>query len=231
MSPREVGLDRVVMTMGANFGDVNNDGFLDIYLGTGSPSYASLVLNILYLDRGGKYFADITASSGTGSLQKVHGTAIGDIFNTGQPAIVLEQGGTGGGDRYYTAPSRNPGTGSNWISIKLVGVKTNRSAVGARIKLTVEGPGHAAGSISRDGNPGGSFGSSPLRQHLGLGKATRVDTLEGWWPTSNTQEVFHNVDSNQYIEVHEFAKEYLKLDREPVRVVPRVASGWVAWHR
>lgn len=104
---KEVGLDRVVMTMGANFGDVDNDGFLDIYLGTGAPSYAALVPNILYLNRAGKYFADITASSGTGLLQKGHGIAMGDIFNTGQPAIAVEQGGMGGGDGYYTALFRN----------------------------------------------------------------------------------------------------------------------------
>jgi hypothetical protein len=217
---KEVGLDRVVMAMGANFGDVNNDGFLDIYLGTGSPSYASLVPNILYLNRGGKYFADITASSGTGSLQKGHGIAIGDIFNTGQPAIIVEQGGMGGGDRYYTALFRNPGTGNNWVSIKLVGVRTNRAALGARIKLILAEPGQSPRSIYRDINSGGSFGSSPLCQHIGLGKATRIDTLEIWWPTSNTRQVFHNVNSNQYIEVREFAKEYVKLDRRPVRVLP-----------
>ena len=215
---KEVGLDRVVMAMGANFGDVDNDGFLDIYLGTGSPSYASLVPNILYLNRAGKYFADITASSGTGSLQKGHGIAIGDIFNTGQPAIVVEQGGMGGGDRYYTALFKNPGTGNNWISIKLVGIKTNRAALGARIKLTLDEPGHSARSIYRDVNSGGSFGSSPLCQHIGLGKAARIDTLEVWWPTSNTRQVFHNVNSNQYIEVHEFAKEYVKLNRRPVPI-------------
>ena len=128
---KEVGLDRVVMAMGANFGDVNNDGFLDIYLGTGSPSYASLVPNILYLNRGGKYFADITASSGTGSLQKGHGIAIGDIFNTGQPAIIVEQGGMGGGDRYYTALFTEPRDGQQLGQHKARGCKNEPSCAGS----------------------------------------------------------------------------------------------------
>ena len=216
---KEVGLDRVVMTMGANVGDVNNDGYLDIYLGAGSPPYAALVPNILYFNHEGKYFTNITASSGTGSLQKGHGVAIGDIFNTGQPAIVVEQGGMGWGDKYYTALFRNPGTGNNWISIKIVGVKTNRSAIGARNKLIVQDKGHSTRPIYRDVTSGGSFGSSPLCQHIGLGKASQIDTLEIWWPTSNSRQAFHNVSPNQYIEVHEFAKEYTKLKRRPAPVL------------
>src|SRR5207247_1674767 len=66
----EVGLARVFMPMGANFGDVDNDGFLDFYLGTGSPSYGALVPNVLFRNQDGKHFVDITASSGTGHLQK-----------------------------------------------------------------------------------------------------------------------------------------------------------------
>jgi hypothetical protein len=208
------------MTMGANFGDADNDGFLDIYLGTGAPSYAALVPNILYLNREGRYFADVTASSGTGSLQKGHGVAIGDLFNTGQPSIVVEQGGMGGGDRYYTAVFQNPGTANNWISIKLVGVKSNRSAIGARIKLILQNPDGSARSIYRDVNSGGSFGASPLCQHVGLGRSARILTLEVWWPTSNTRQVFRNVNPNQYIEIHEFVQEYRKLVRRPVPVPP-----------
>jgi len=86
--------------------------------------------------------------------------------------------------------------------------------------LILAEPGQSPRSIYRDINSGGSFGSSPLCQHIGLGKATRIDTLEIWWPTSNTRQVFHNVNSNQYIEVREFAKGYVKLDRRPVRVLP-----------
>ena len=63
---RQAGLDKVFMPMGANFGDIDNDGFLDIYLGTGNPSYGSLVPSVLLHNQGGKSFADVTTSSGHG---------------------------------------------------------------------------------------------------------------------------------------------------------------------
>ena len=61
---REVGLDRVFMPMGCNFGDVDNDGFLDFYLVTGAPSYAALVPNVLFGNHDGQYFVDVARSSG-----------------------------------------------------------------------------------------------------------------------------------------------------------------------
>ena len=75
----EVGLDKVFMPMGANFGDVDNDGFLDIYLGMGSPSFASLMPHVLLRNNEGKSSSDITASSGTGELHKGHGIAFADL--------------------------------------------------------------------------------------------------------------------------------------------------------
>ena len=81
---KEVELDKVFMPMGANFGDVDNDGFLDIYLGTGNPSYGSIVPNVLLRNNEGKKFVDITASSGTGELHKGHGVAFADMSNSGQ---------------------------------------------------------------------------------------------------------------------------------------------------
>jgi hypothetical protein len=215
---REAGLDRVFMPMGANFGDVDNDGFLDFYLGTGDPSYASLVPNVLFKNMNGKYFADITTSSGTGSLRKGHGVAFADIFNDGQPCIFENIGGSTPGDKYFCSLFRNPGTGNNWISVKLVGVKTNRAALGARIKLTLASGGGKTQFFYRDVNTGGSFGGSPLQQHIGLGKASRIETLEIWWPTSKTRQIFRNLNVNQFIEVHEFAKDFVRLKRRSIKL-------------
>src|SRR5262245_59319237 len=184
---RDVGLDKVFMPMGANFGDVDNDGFLDIYLGTGNPSYGSLLPNVLLHNKHGTTFVDITASSGTGELHKGHGVAFADLDNDGDDDIVAEIGGATPGDSHPLRLFENPGHGNDWINLRLVGVKTNRAAIGARIKLTVENEGRGTRSIYRLVGSGGSFGASPLEQHIGLGKSARIVDLEIWWPGSNTR--------------------------------------------
>ena len=216
----QVGLNQVTMPMGANFGDVDNDGFLDFCLGTGAPSYGALVPNMLFRNVKGKRFVDITSSSGTGCLQKGHGVAIGNLFHDGQPAIYVQLGGMVPGDRYYNALYKSPGNQNNWIDVKLIGVRTNRAAIGARIKLTVEDEVHQRQNIFRDVNSGGSFGASPLQQHIGVGKATRILTLEIWWPASNTRQAFRDVRVNQYIEVKEFAENYMQQLTRPARRSP-----------
>jgi hypothetical protein len=206
---QEVGLNRPLQAMGANFGDLDKDGCLDIYLGTGAPSYAALVPNVMLRNEEGKYFADITMSSGTGHLGKSHGIAFGDIDNDGSEDILLQVGGMLPGDRFYNVLFKNPGRhGNNWIDVRLIGVKTNRAAIGARIKLTLENPDGTRQFVHRDVRSGGSFGASPLRQHIGLGKATRIKTLEIWWPTSNNRQTFHNIACNQAIEIKEFEPDY-----------------------
>lgn len=214
----EVGLDKVFMPMGANFGDIDNDGFLDIYMGTGNPSYSSLVPNVLLHNKEGKSFVDVTASSGTGELHKGHGVAFADLDNDGDEDIIAEIGGATPGDSHALRVFENPGHGNDWINLKLVGTKTNRAAIGARIKVTVENAGQGTRSIYRTVGSGGSFGASPLQQHIGLGKTARIVDIQIWWPTSNTRQHFNNVEKNQFLEVKEFAQEYSKLERRPYRL-------------
>ena len=211
---KAVGLDKPYATMGSNFGDFDNDGFLDFYLATGDPQLSMLVPNRMLKNVGGKRFADITGTSGTGHLQKGHGVACGDLRRDGHIDLFVQSGGAINGDKYHNVLFLNPGQGNNWLTVKLVGKKTNRPAIGARIKAVTDGDNPL--TVHRHVSSGSSFGANPLQQTLGLGKANRVATLEIQWPTSQTTQVFHNVDVNQAIEITEFADDYRKLNWTPL---------------
>ncbi len=169
----QAGLDRVYMPMGSNFGDVDNDGYPDIYLGSGSPSYAATVGSVLLLNQQGRRFVDITASSGTGELHKGHGVSFADIDGDGDLDIAFKVGGATPGDAHAFRLFANPGHGRDWLGLDLVGTRTNRAAIGARIAVTVRGANGAARTIHRTVSSGGSFGASPLQQHIGLGASVR----------------------------------------------------------
>ncbi|HEX7795760.1 MAG TPA: FG-GAP-like repeat-containing protein [Vicinamibacterales bacterium] len=214
----EVGLNKVFMPMGSNFGDLDNDGFLDIYLGMGTPSYASVAPHVLLRNKGGRSFVDVTASSGTGELHKGHGIAFVDLDNDGDEDIVAEIGGATPADSHAMRVFENPGHGNDWISLKLIGVKSNKAAIGARITVTVAEAGGGTRSVHRWVTSGGSFGASPLEQHVGLGKAATIKDIEIWWPTSNTRQHFANVGKNQVIEITELSNQYRKIERPVVRL-------------
>jgi tetratricopeptide (TPR) repeat protein len=215
---KEAGLDKVFMPMGGNFGDLDNDGYPDIYLGTGSPSYGSLLPNVMLRNKEGKSFADITASSGTGELHKGHGVAMADLDNDGDLDILTSIGGAVPGDSHAFRLFENPGNGNDWIVLRLVGVKANRSAIGARIKVTVKNEGKEPRAIYATVGSQSSFGGSPLRQHIGLGKSAQIRQIEIRWPGNPAPQVFSNVGKNQFIEIKEFATEYTKLDYRAYRL-------------
>jgi len=173
---REAGLDLVFAAMGSNFADFDNDGFLDFYLGTGEPSLATLIPNRMFRNVAGRRFADITGSSGTGHLQKGHGVACGDWDRDGDIDLFVQLGGAVNGDKYHNVLFQNPGQGRHSITLKLVGKKTNRAAIGARIKIVTAGT--DPHTIHRHVTTGSSFGANPLEQTIGIGEATRVARLE-----------------------------------------------------
>jgi hypothetical protein len=213
---KELGLDFAFGTMGSNFGDFDNDGYLDFYLGTGWPDYAALIPNRMFKNVGGKRFSEVTVSSGTGHLQKGHGVAIGDWDRDGNVDIFIEMGGFVPGDKYHNILFQNPGHDNNWLTVKLVGKKTNRSAIGARIKVVTAGDEPL--TIHRHVSSGSSFGGNPLQQTIGLAKANRVATLEVFWPTSKTTQVFRDIAVDQAIEIEEFANDYRRLNWKAVPV-------------
>jgi hypothetical protein len=196
------GLDRVVLAMGANFGDLDNDGWLDFYLGTGAPSYAALVPNLLFHNDEGRRFVDVTTASGTGHLQKGHGVAFGDIDGDGDQDLYVNVGGFVPGDDYHRLLFRNPVTSAAWIRVRLKGVRTNRSGLGARVTVTVRTPAGQR-TIPRVVTTGGSFGANPLALHAGLGDAVAVERLTVEWPATREVQVLTGVPLGVSIVVEE----------------------------
>jgi hypothetical protein len=179
------------MSMGANFGDLDNDGYLDCYLGTGAPPLTTLVPNRMFRNDRGRRFQDVTTSGGFGHLQKGHGVAFGDIDHTGNQDVVAVIGGAYASDGFWTALYKNPGHGNKWLKLKLTGVESNRFAVGGRIRVLVAGEDGERREVHAVVSSGGSFGASSLRPHIGLGPATQIDLLEIRWPGSGRVQQFN----------------------------------------
>ncbi len=205
-----LGLARNIPTMGANFGDLDNDGYLDLYLGTGAPSYGMLVPNRLFLNRAGRAFVDVTTATGTGHLQKGHGVAFADLDNDGDQDVFANMGGAFPGDKYPNALFENPGHGNDWIAVQLAGTRSNRAAIGARIRVVLDGDGREESRFRWVTN-GGSFGASPLMQHIGLGRSAEILRLEIDWPAGpgkgaeRPRQVIRDVPVNSFIVVTEGA--------------------------
>jgi hypothetical protein len=211
---KEAGLDLVYASMGTNYADFDNDGFLDMYLGTGDPSLATLVPNRMLKNVGGTRFSEITGSTGTGHLQKGHGVACGDWDRDGDNDVFIQTGGAIAGDQFHNLMFQNPGQGNHWLTVKLIGKKTNRAAVGARIKVVTAG--EKPLTIHRHISSGSSFGANPLQQTIGLARSNRVALLEIHWPTTKTTQVFRDIPADQAIEITEFDDNYRALGWTPV---------------
>jgi len=110
----------------------------------------------------------------------------------------------------------NPGNGNDWLNMRLVGKKTNRSAVGAQVKVTVRDGNEAPRAIYRVVGQTSSFGGNPLEQHIGLGHDAHAISIDVYWPTTKTRQHFTNISKNQYIEIQEFSGDYTRLKRQAV---------------
>ena len=215
---RKQGLDVPMLPMGANFGDLNNDGFLDFYLGTGDPEYESLTPNLMFLNQGGTGFEDITMGGGFGHLQKGHGIAFADLDNDGDAEVFEQMGGAFLGDRFGNILFENPGFNNNWLAIQLIGTQSNRAAIGARIEVNFSEAGKAR-SVWRTVNSGGSFGANPLRQTIGIGQADQIDEIRIHWPRTGKTQTFKGVQMNRMYRLLEGENEL-----EPISV-PAIRLG------
>jgi enediyne biosynthesis protein E4 len=177
---------------GCAFLDSDNDGWPDVLLVNGHafPEIDRLKIDIHYRERAILYhndhgkFVDISESAGPGILEQhsSRGLALADYDNDGfVEAVVNNQNETP--SLLRLAPGSNRGPANHWIGLKLEGVKSNRSAIGARVRVT-------AGSLvqTAEVRSGGSYLSqSDLRLNFGLGGSTKVDKVEVTWPGGATQ--------------------------------------------
>jgi len=222
---REMKADRALLAMGANFGDIDNDGYLDMYFGTGQPAMTTLIPNVMMRNDEGKNFQDVTTAGGFGHLQKGHGIAFGDLDNDGDQDIYAVMGGAYTGDIYPNALFENPGfEGNHWLTVQFEGTVANRLGIGARVRLRVEDATGQLREIHRVVGTGGSFGSSSLQLEIGLGEATRIVDLEVVWPGSGNRSHFENLAMDTVIKVREGDSSVVQVDLPRIRLAGSLPS-------
>ena len=199
---RAVHLDRVVHAMGLGFGDLDNDGWLDLYFATGDPDMTTQIPNRMFRNAGGKSFLDVTTATGTGHLQKGHGVTFADLDNDGDEDVYTVMGGAFTGDVARNVLFENPGNRQRWINLHLEGVKANRPGIGAQVRVVVRTP-SGTRSLHRRVGAAASFGSTPRRLHVGLGDAVALESIRITWPGSGTVQELKDVPLDRTIKVRE----------------------------
>jgi hypothetical protein len=186
-----LGLNTRYVGWGTGFLDFNNDGWPDLFLVNGHafPEVDNLHIDIhykdhaiLYQNTGDGRFRDISGHAGSSILEKhsSRGAAFGDIDNDGNVEIAV--------NNQNEPPSllkQSSRIAGQWLILKLIGTRSNRSAIGARVRLVAGG--HTQTQEVRSG--GSYLSQSDLRLHFGLGKATAADRIEIRWPGGRTQVV------------------------------------------
>lgn len=185
-----------IPTMGCSYGDLDNDGCLDFYLGTGNPEGWTVVPNLMF--RGGRdgrrctdRAADITMLNGFGTIQKGHGIVFADFDDDGDQDVLSVLGGMWQGDRWPNQLFVNEGDNTNnWVKIRLRGRQTNYYGLGARIKVTAAAPDGDTiiRTYAMDNKTG--FGSAPYLAHIGLLDATSILEVEVYWPVSGCRTAY-----------------------------------------
>ncbi len=203
--PAGIGLPSLpYVKWGIAFVDLDNDGWLDLVTVNGHvyPQVDTLASGTRYrepklvqFNQGNGTFCDASDQSGPAILlpEVSRGLAVGDLFNDGNMDLVI--GNLEGSPRIL----RNPGIpGQHWVSFELAGTKSNRMAIGARVKIIAGGV-----TQTQEIYSGGSYLSQhDTRVHFGLAKATKIDSVEIRWPSGKT-ETLQNLDANHFYAILE----------------------------
>lgn len=184
--------EKGISTMGCNYGDMNNDGFLDFYLGTGAPEYRAIVPNRLYVNKEGKSFKDESFALGVGHIQKGHGISFADFDNDGDQDIYAVMGGAFKGDGFPNALFENSDNKNNWLKLKLKGTQSNAVAIGALIEVIGKSKSGQTLKIYKTVSSGASFGANPFTAEIGLGQMSEITSVNIAWPNGSTEAVSYS---------------------------------------
>jgi len=198
-------LNTQYVNWGAGFIDYDNDGWPDIFYVTGHPypevenaGVGSFYRSprIVYRNLGNGKFQDVSALIGSGVSQRFssRGCAFGDYDNDGDIDVLVMN--MNDPPSLLRNDSRNE---NNWIKIKLIGTKCNRTAIGTRV--VVRTGGHTQMDEVHSG--GSVMSQSDLRLHFGLGQTKLVDEVEVIWPTTRKSEKFTKIEANQILTIQE----------------------------
>ena len=211
---KKANLNHIIYAMSCTAGDIDNDGFLDIYNGTGFLQLEYLFPKVMLRNNAGKNFQNVTTSIGMGHLQKAHGIGFGDFDNDGDQDILVSLGAGYTTDIYNRTLFENPGNKNHWITLQLEGEKSNKSALGSRIKVVVETE-NGDREIHQSVASTGSFGNSCLRREIGLGDAKAIKSIEVFWPSSGIKQLFTDVKMDSFYKIKESSNNLLpvKLER------------------
>jgi len=200
-----IGVNSNYVAWGCGFVDYDNDGWPDIiqinghvYPEIDNYKFGQTYKNprLVYRNLGDGRFKDVSSEMGPGISERFssRGAAFGDYNNNGNMDVLVLN--------MNDPPSllRNEGGNKqNWIKLKLIGTKCNRTAIGARARV-VTGR-HARMDEVHSG--ASVMSQSDLRLHFGLGKVETIDLIEVKWPTTQKVEKFTNVKANQILTIRE----------------------------
>lgn len=199
----ESGTGHIGNNNGVTWGDFDNDGLLDLYVVDAGDVLGNRV-NTLYHNIGNGKFEDITSASGVSAVDATgrhYGVSTGDFNNDGALDLWLSNG-YGWGNPLCLGKSmllKNSGNENNWIKLKLVGTKSNKSGIGVRVVLDI---GDEIKSRQLNGTGGELYSQGLAPVHFGLGQVSEIDSITIYWPSGIVQKLY-NISANQELTITE----------------------------
>ncbi len=224
----EAGVAYIGGTMGLASGDFDNDGWVDLYLGTGGPFALQQEEQILFHNEGNVHFVPVQEEAGVSHLGRGHGAVFVDFDEDGDLDLFHSLGGFYTADLERSALYRNSGGPAHWIAVELESTHCNRDGVGAVVEVTAQDRGWQQELRAGDG-----FGSMPpLRAWFGLGATAAIERVTVTWPCGERQSQERpGVDGVLHIQ------EQSARHSGTAATVLAVAAGrledgavWLAWH-